>query len=94
MEQNNAYNGIRIIDSMNLSVPKSRRILNIIPLVLITFSGICGTIVSFSSMFGISMTFKVKLAFMLTFAAFIILFEKVSACGASCNFAVCSYALP
>lgn len=74
MEQNNAYNGIRIIDSMNLSVPKSRRILNIIPLVLITFSGICGTIVSFSSMFGISMTFKVKLAFMLTFAAFIILF--------------------
>ena len=28
----NSYNGIRIIDSMNLSVPKNRKFLNIIPL--------------------------------------------------------------
>ena len=50
----NSYNGIRIIDSMNLSVPKNRKFLNIIPLLIISFLGIWGTVFSYITMFDIT----------------------------------------
>lgn len=50
----NTYNGIRIIDSMNLSVPKSAKFFNHIPLMLIAFLGIWGTVFSYISMFEIN----------------------------------------
>lgn len=50
----NTYNGIRIIDCMNLSVPKRIKIFNIIPLMLIAFLGIWGTVFSYISMFEIN----------------------------------------
>lgn len=56
MKQNTSkYNGIRIIDSMNLSVPKKRKLLNIIPLLIISFFGIWGTVFSYISMFNIDL---------------------------------------
>lgn len=50
----NAYNGIKIIDSMNLSVPKKRKFINVLPLMIVAFLGIYGTVFSFISIFDIS----------------------------------------
>lgn len=71
----NSYNGIRIIDSMNLSVPKNRKILNTIPLLIIAFFGIWGTVFSYISMFDININIKtINFYTILFFAALSILF--------------------
>ncbi|MGN1481243.1 transglutaminase-like domain-containing protein [Porcipelethomonas sp.] len=74
MEQNNSYNGIRIIDSMHLSVPKTRKIINIIPLIIIAFLGIWGTVSSYLSMFNIHQTASVRLCIIVIFAILTIIF--------------------
>lgn len=49
--ENNIYNGIKIANSINLTVPKTPKNINIIPLVIIAFFGIYGSVFSFFSMF-------------------------------------------
>lgn len=71
----NTYNGIRIIDCMNLSVPKSVKFFNIIPLMLIAFLGIWGTVFSYISMFNINInTNSIKFYSIFFFIIFSILF--------------------
>lgn len=68
---NSSYNGIKIINNINFTVPKHHKLFNIISLIAVAFLGIYSTIFSFFSMFKINIGFgTVRFYTLLFFAAF------------------------
>ncbi len=51
-KETNLSNGIKIVNAINFTVPKSKKAINIIPLIIVAFFGIYGTVFSFFSTFN------------------------------------------